>query len=111
MTDYTVYWDNGINGNIVTAAESTGLWGTFTTDPDTVVAGTTYNFWVVATNYIGTGTASTKLAVTASQVPDAPAAPTATASYNSIQVTWVKPNNQGSAITFYSVFLDGDGND
>jgi hypothetical protein len=75
-------WDNGINGNIETAAESTGLWGTYTAD--TVSAGTTYSFWVIAHNYIGSGTASQKLSVTASQVPDAPAAPTATASYNSI---------------------------
>jgi predicted phage tail protein len=26
-------------------------------------------------------------------------------------VTWVAPNNQGSPITYYTVFLDGDGND
>lgn len=31
ITDYTVYWDAGINGNSEVAAASTGLWGTFTT--------------------------------------------------------------------------------
>jgi len=111
ITDYTVYWDDGISGNIEMTAESTGLWGTFTTADGAVFAGTTYNFWVIAHNYIGSGTASQKLSVTASQIPDTPAAPTATASFNSIQVNWVAPNNQGSPITYYTVFLDGDGND
>lgn len=60
-----MYWDSGINGNIEVAALSSGLWGTFTTDAGTVQAGTTYNFWVVAHNYIGVGTASQKLSVTA----------------------------------------------
>jgi hypothetical protein len=58
ITDYTVYWDAGINGNSEVAALSTGLWGTFTTTANTVSAGTTYNFWVIALNYIGSGTAS-----------------------------------------------------
>jgi hypothetical protein len=61
VTDFTVYWDNGINGNVEVAAASTGLWGTFTTEPGSVVPGSTYNFWVTATNYIGVGTASNKL--------------------------------------------------
>lgn len=111
VTDYKVYWDAGTSGNSEVASESNGLWGTFTTLTGTVSAGTTYNFWVVALNYIGSGTASQKLSVTASQVPDAPAAPTITASYNSIQVSWIAPNNQGSPITYYTVFMDSDGND
>ena len=111
VTDFTVYWDNGINGNVEVAAASTGLWGTFTTVADSVTAGVTYNFWVTATNYIGVGTASNKLQVTASQVPDAPDIPVATATYNSIQITWQAPNNQGSPVTYYTVFLDSDGND
>lgn len=36
ITDYTVYWDAGINGNSEVAATTTGLWGTFTTAPNTV---------------------------------------------------------------------------
>jgi hypothetical protein len=84
ITDYTVYWDNGINGNIEVASASTGLWGTFTTAPGSVQAGITYNFWVVAINYIGTGTPSSRLSVLAAQVPDTPATPKATATYNSI---------------------------
>lgn len=84
IIDYTVYWDDGITGNIEVASLSTGLWGTFTTEVGSVTPGVTYSFWIVAHNYIGTGTASPKLSVTASQVPDAPNAPTATATYNSI---------------------------
>jgi hypothetical protein len=104
-----VYWDNGSSGNTEVASPSTGLWGTFTTLPDTVIAGETYGFWVVAVNYIGVGTASSKVSVLASQVPDAPALPTATASYNSYQVTWQAPNAQGSPITYYTVYVDADG--
>lgn len=108
ITDYIVYWDAGISGNTEVAAASTGLWGTFTATD--VQAGETYGFWVVAVNYIGTGTASSKLSVLSSQVPDAPAIPVATASYNSYQVTWVPPNAQGAAITYYTVYVDEDGN-
>lgn len=53
ITDYAVYWDNGINGNTAIASASTGLHATFATAAGTVVPGTTYNFWVVAINFVG----------------------------------------------------------
>jgi len=66
------------------ASTGSGLWTTFTTAAGTVTAGTTYTFWVAAINYVGTGTPSSKLAVLAAQAPDVPAAPTVTATFNSV---------------------------
>jgi acyl dehydratase len=60
-------------------------------------------------NYIGHGTSSSSLSVLAAQVPTAPALPTVTASYNSYQLTWTAPSSQGSAITYYTVYVDSDG--
>ena len=59
-------------------------WTTFTTAAGTVTAGTTYNFWVAAINYVGTGAPSAKLAVLAAQAPNVPSAPTVTATFNSV---------------------------
>jgi hypothetical protein len=53
-------------GNSVIAAATTGLWGTYTTPPGSITAGTTYGFWVVAINYIGVGTPSNKVSALAS---------------------------------------------
>jgi len=63
ITDFVVYWDDGQTGNTEVASPSTGLWRTFTTAPGTVQAGVTYSFWVVAVNYIGSGTSSSSIAV------------------------------------------------
>jgi len=65
ISDYAVYWDQGILGNKAVASSSTGLWNSFTTLPGTVSAGITYNFWVSARNYIGLGSNSTKFTVLA----------------------------------------------
>ena len=58
IIDYIVYWDAGLSSNTEVASPSTGLWQTFTTGAETVQAGETYGFWVVAVNYIGVGTPS-----------------------------------------------------
>lgn len=63
ITDFVVFWDDGQTGNTEVASPSTGLWGTFTTAPGTVQAGATYSFWIVAVNYIGSGTSSSSIAV------------------------------------------------
>lgn len=65
VTDYSVWWDAGVRDQVVLASESTGLWGTFTTEPATVTGGETYIFWVRARNYVGLGEASDKLEVLA----------------------------------------------
>lgn len=95
---------------VYVARESTGLWGTFTTDDGTVVSGTTYTFWITAHNYVGEGENSEKLAILASQVPDAPEAPTAIVTFNSIHLEWTMPNDHGTPITYYTLFMDSDGN-
>jgi hypothetical protein len=33
ITDYAVFWDNGIKETTVVASSSNGLWGTYTTKP------------------------------------------------------------------------------
>jgi hypothetical protein len=66
--------------------------------------GTAYTFEVVASNLNGDSPASPpSAAVTPSTVPAAPAKPTAVAGDVSAQVTWVAPDDGGSAITGYLV--------
>jgi Fibronectin type III domain len=83
ITDYQVYWDNGQNGLIAVASQSTGLQTTFTTAVGNVTAGRTYGFWVVAVNFIGVGSPTNKLYVLAAQAPNAPVLPTVVATFNS----------------------------
>jgi len=68
--------------------------------------GVSYTFSVVATNAQGTSAPSTSSnAVTPYTVPAAPSAPTVVrvAGATSATVSWVAPNDEGSAITSYSV--------
>ena len=70
--------------------------------------GSSYAFTVVATNVIGTGTASAASnAATPSTVPGAPTSVSATANNSSATVSWTAPaNNGGSPVTGYTVTSD-----
>jgi len=74
---------------------TTSLLPAYTTAAGVISSGTTYQFWVTATNYGGEGANSPKTSVTAASVPDQPLAPVVTATYNSILLNWTAPNNRG----------------
>ena len=65
--------------------------------------GTAYTFKVRATNLIGATNSLASLAATPATLPSAPAAPTVRRGNAKVTVTWVAPNNGGSAIMSYSV--------
>ena len=100
-----------ITGYTVTATDSTNAAGDTTqggTASPIVVNGLnngdSYTFIVAATNSVGTGAASgPSNAVVPVTVPDAPAAPTATAGNTQATVTWTVPYDEGSAITGYVI--------
>ncbi len=82
-----------INLGSVTTDDVTGL------TPDTA-----YTFTVAAINAIGTGVASAASnSITPTTVPDAPAAPTATAGNTQASVSWSAPFDEGSSITGYVI--------
>ncbi len=112
----TVNWstpyDEGasVNGYVITpyigAAPQTPIdVGAVNSDNVTGLANnTTYTFTVAATNSVGTGAASpASNTVTPATVPDAPAAPTATAGNTQAGLTWTAPFDEGSAITGYVI--------
>ena len=70
--------------------------------------GTNYTFTVTATNASGTGAASVAGpvgGVVPSAIPSTPSAPTVTVAglNGQANVTWTAPNNQGSAMTQYTL--------
>jgi hypothetical protein len=73
-------------------------------------AGTLYTFWVAAENFIGVGALSPPVTQRAASVPSKPDAPTITATYNSLALTWTAPNNGGLSIDTYKIYWDPDGN-
>lgn len=68
-----------------------------------MVQGTTYQFKVRANNKYGFGSYSNIVTVLAAQEPAKPAAPMTAWSPDNLVVTWVRPNNGGSALTGYTV--------
>jgi titin len=111
----TVYWtapaSNGgasITGYTVTVVQTGATFST-TGATSTVVTGlangTSYTFTVTATNWAGTGPASTaSVAITPATVPGVPTGVTATAGDASATVTWTAPTSTGGApITGYTV--------
>ena len=72
VTDYKVYWNGGIDNNPFGLLSSTTLGFITYTYQTGIVAGTYYEFKVVAKNAIGDSAFSTKIRIIAASVPDAP---------------------------------------
>ena len=108
MLYYSVYFDQGQGTETYVLLSSPVTTTSFTTTT-TLIPGTTYKFYVTATNSVGTGSPSSVLSVLAAKVPDAPLGP-----YNDVLVTtgfqvgltWSTTNvyNGGSPVIDYAVF-------
>ena len=68
-----------------------------------LVSGTPYTFQVTATSALGTGPAGVSSPLTLPAVPAAPTSVVATGGYQQATVTWTAANDEGSAITGYTV--------
>lgn len=69
--------------------------------------GTDHTFHVVATNGVGDSAASSSATTNIDVVPAAVAAPTGTPGDQQVTFTWAAPQNEGSAISSYTVYLSG----
>lgn len=104
ITGYTVKATDGTN--TVTKQWTTGdLKASYTasTSGADLVLGTRYSVTVLATNSGGDSSATSPVEVTPSRAPDVPAAPSATFTSTTANVTWSAPSsNGGEAITEYT---------
>jgi hypothetical protein len=67
---------------------------------------TEYTFKVTARNLIGLGADSAELSIRAAAKPNTPVAPVTSVNSNtSVTITWVAPENRGSAILSYTVAI------
>jgi hypothetical protein len=100
ITGYVVTpYDNGTAGTAVDVGPTV-----FSYTFNALNNGDSYTYTVAATNSVGTGTASAQsAAVVPATLPDAPAAPTATAGNTQASVNWTPPFDEGSTITGYVV--------
>ena len=48
---------------------------------------------------------------TAASRPDKPDAPTVVATYNSVSISWIEPNDGGESIDNYDIYQDADNNE
>ncbi len=110
LTGYNVYRSTtntfpGTGGIAVFGASTTNY--TFTG----LTNGTTYYFWVTATNGAGEGAASASLSATPATVPSAPTLDSATAGNGQVSLSWTAAsNNGGSTLTGFKVYHGTTGN-
>ncbi len=99
ITGYTV--SDGVGDTCTSASATCTVTG--------LTNGTAYSFTVTATNANGTGPSSVaSTSVTPSTVPDAPTGVVASAGDRSVSVSWSASDDEGSAVTGYTV-SDGVG--
>lgn len=105
---YSVYFDQGQGTETYVLLSSPISITSFTTST-TLIPGTTYKFYVTATNSVGTSAPSSVLSVLAAKVPDAPLGPyndaAVTTGYQ-VGLTWSTTNvyNGGSPVIDYAVY-------
>jgi len=108
ITDYQVQWDD--TGSYTTVKSTTlGLTTVDIVTSDGLTAGKSYNFKVLAQNFIGDSSLSSSEQAIAASEPDAPTLNIAstTATQTQITLAWNAPAfDGGSAITDYEVWWD-----
>lgn len=70
-----------------------------------VTTGSTYKFIIQARNSYGYSANSTEVLILAAQTPVQPAAPTTTFRPDNVTIQWSKPNENGSPIIGYKIFI------
>ncbi len=101
VIDYQVSSKIGSGAYSVLASDITSK--SYTTS--SLTSGVIYTFKVAARNAIGLGADSTEFYVRATAIPSVPATPTTAISGINVAITWVAPENGGSAITAYTVSI------
>jgi hypothetical protein len=110
ITDYRIYWDAGRGDNIFDYLGNTVGYLNFIATQEKssdFMAGLWYTFKVTAINSIGEGPATESIAILAAQPPSAPALPTLLLQTpTQITIRWVAPDNRGSPIRDFHVYMD-----
>lgn len=100
ILDYKVWYDQGTSSYVaLTTVTSESYTATGLTP------GNTYKFKVQSRNSVGYSTYSNEVSVLAAQVPDQPATPTTTVSFETVVVVFSAPYNGGSTITEYQILI------
>jgi hypothetical protein len=106
VTGYSLYWDNGVGAsNISISLTNISSPSTLSyTQTTGLTPGSIYNYAIRATNVIGTGNASSALAVTVAATPDQLGPATTTLSTLSARIAWPATSSiHSSAITSYVI--------
>lgn len=111
ITDYRVFWDSGVGGNVFDFKASTGGYLAFTVpingSSETLIAGRSYQFKVSAVNDVGEGERSNAVSIIAASKPEQPPQPTLVyQSPTQINIEWAASADGGSEITDYIVLSD-----
>ena len=117
QTAFVQFEEPAANGGTISGYKVTDLYDgrTYnTTKPGTQITGLTngqnHRFTVVATNEAGDSDPSApSAAVRVDVAPEQMAAPTVVGLDGALDVSWTKPNNEGSPIQSYTVLLNGPG--
>ena len=117
QTAFVQFEEPAANGGTISGYKVTDLYDgrTYnTTKPGTQITGLTngqnHRFTVVATNEAGDSDPSAPSAdVRVDVAPEQMAAPTVVGLDRALEVSWTKPNNEGSPILSYTVLLNGPG--
>lgn len=100
ITDYTVAWNGGSQKCPTTTCTITGLKNN-----------TGYKFTVMATNAVGASQPSPQsVTATPDRVPDAPAAPSTKFGDGKVNISWVTPVGEYSAVKHYTVQISPPAN-
>lgn len=70
-----------------------------------LVLGTTYQFVVEARNDVGYSEVSDSITILHALIPDIPSTPLSTNSGQDVVISWSEPEDNGSAITSYTIVI------
>lgn len=107
ILSYHLQWDSGSSGGtwddlLGYPTNSLALTYTVTTS---IIAGTSYQFQVQASNIYGFGTYSSIYTIVASDVPEQMIAPVITMNGVDAQIDWIAPYDNSDAITDYDILI------
>lgn len=101
VDDFRIYYDRGLGESELLVTHYTQLNYMI----DTLEPGITYGFWVQARNDFGYSDDSVIFYILCATVPDPPVAPSTVTVASDVTVSWLEPNNNGSPITGYKVYM------